>query len=59
VQAFRDLGAARMSTIHWGTFVLTKEPFLEPMERTRAEWAKAGLPAERLWDLALGETRVC
>lgn len=57
VQAFKDLGAKRMSTIHWGTFVLTKEPFLEPLERTRKEWAMAKLPKEALWDLALGETR--
>jgi len=58
VQAFLDLGAKAMSTIHWGTFVLTKEPFLEPPQRTREAWAKAGLPEERLWLLALGESRV-
>jgi L-ascorbate metabolism protein UlaG (beta-lactamase superfamily) len=58
VQAFKDLGAKRMSTIHWGTFVLTKEPFLEPPQRTREAWAKAGLPEKDLWLLALGESKV-
>lgn len=58
IQAMADLGARRMATMHWGTFVLTAEPFLEPMERTRAAWSKTGRPQADLWDLALGETRV-
>lgn len=59
VQACEDLGAKRMVGMHWGTFVLTREPFLEPLERWREEWAKTGRPAAEMWDLALGETRVC
>ncbi len=58
IQALADLGAKRMATMHWGTYVLTAEPFLEPLERTRAAWAKSGRPKADLWDLALGETRV-
>ena len=58
IQALSDLGAQRMATMHWGTFVLTAEPFLEPMQRTQAAWATSGRKTADLWDLALGETRV-
>jgi L-ascorbate metabolism protein UlaG (beta-lactamase superfamily) len=58
VQAVQDLGARRMATMHWGTFVLTQEPLLEPLERTRAAWEKAGLRRDDLLDLAIGESRL-
>ena len=47
-----------MLGIHWGTFRLTDEPILEPRDRTRAAWANASLPMDKLWILAHGETRV-
>ena len=43
--------------IHWGTFRLTDEPMDEPPRRTRNAWTTAGLPADRLWIPAFGETR--
>ena len=58
VQACADLGAARMATMHWGTFALTGEPLLEPRERAEAAWATTGRPRENLWDLAIGESRL-
>jgi N-acyl-phosphatidylethanolamine-hydrolysing phospholipase D len=65
VAAFRDLRSradrsARsvMVPIHWGTFKLTDEPMDEPPRRVRTAWDGAGLPAEDLWLLAHGETRV-
>jgi L-ascorbate metabolism protein UlaG (beta-lactamase superfamily) len=57
VQACADLGAQRMATMHWGTFVLSAEPLLDPPRRTVQAWADAGRPREDLWDLAVGETR--
>ncbi|HEX5542530.1 MAG TPA: MBL fold metallo-hydrolase [Micromonospora sp.] len=57
VQACADLGARRMSPMHWGAFVLSSEPVTEPLERTLAAWAAEGRPREDLWDLAIGETR--
>lgn len=57
VRATLDLGARRMATMHWGTFVLTSEPVLEPRQRALAAWAAAGRPREDLWDLAVGESR--
>lgn len=59
VQACADLKAKRMVGMHWGTFVLTREPFLEPLEKWREEWTKTGRPRSEMWDLALGETRAC
>lgn len=57
VQAARDLGAPCFVPMHWGTFLLTDEPLAEPPERARAAWRAAGLPDDRFWQLAFGETR--
>ncbi len=57
VRACTALGAARMTPIHWGTWRLSREPVLEPIQRTRAAWASSRRPAADLWDLGLGETR--
>ncbi len=57
VQALTDLGASRLAAMHWGSFLLTREPLLEPLERIRAEWAATGRDRADLWDLAIGETR--
>jgi len=58
VRAADDLGARRVVPIHWGTFVLSGEPVLEPLERVRAEWARAGRDPDDLWDLPVGGTGV-
>jgi L-ascorbate metabolism protein UlaG (beta-lactamase superfamily) len=58
VQACLDLGATRMATMHWGTFVLSAEPVLSPVEKARQAWAETGRPRADLWDLAVGESRV-
>ena len=65
VSAFRALHShhglprhATMLGVHWGTFRLTDEPVLDPPVVTRDTWARARLPAENLWILAHGETRV-
>jgi len=58
VRACRDLGAPRMATMHWGTFILSAEPLLAPVREAVREWESAGLPREDLWDLAVGETRL-
>lgn len=58
VRACEDLGATRMATMHWGTFILSGEPLLAPPEWARQAWAEAGRPRADLWDMAVGETRV-
>lgn len=57
VRAAADLGAPRLASMHWGTFVLTREPVMEPLRRLRRAWDDAGRDRAELWDLAVGETR--
>ncbi len=57
VQAAQDVGARVMAPMHWATFRLSREPVLEPIERTRAAWAATGRDPADLWDLAVGESR--
>jgi len=58
VRACLDVGARRMATMHWGTFALSAEPPLAPVEEARRAWAAHGLDPADLWDLAVGETRL-
>jgi len=59
VQSYRDLGGrGRFVAMHWGTFILTDEPILEPPARTRRAWEEAGLPATDLSILRHGETLI-
>ncbi|MEV6840730.1 MBL fold metallo-hydrolase [Streptomyces sp. NPDC051133] len=58
VQATLDLGARRMAPMHWGTFILSAEPVLEPLTRVRTAWEKAGLERTDLWDLPVGGSKV-
>ncbi|MFF7750813.1 MBL fold metallo-hydrolase [Streptomyces sp. NPDC007971] len=58
VRATVDVGARRMAPMHWGTFVLSAEPVMEPLARVRSAWEKAGLDREDLWDLPVGASRV-
>jgi L-ascorbate metabolism protein UlaG (beta-lactamase superfamily) len=57
VQAAQDVGTRIVVPMHWGTFQLSHEPALEPIERTRAAWTAAGRDRVDLWDLAVGEGR--
>lgn len=58
VRACAELGAERMVPMHWGTFRLSTEPLLEPIELARQAWKDDGRAADDLWDLATGESRV-
>ncbi|MEU9240939.1 MBL fold metallo-hydrolase [Streptomyces sp. NPDC048385] len=58
VRATQDLGARRMAPMHWGTFILSAEPVLEPLTRVRAAWERAELAREDLWDLPVGGSRI-
>jgi L-ascorbate metabolism protein UlaG (beta-lactamase superfamily) len=58
VRACADLGSPRMATMHWGTFVLSAEPLLAPVEEAARAWQEAGRSRDDLWDLAIGESRI-
>ena len=57
VQAGVDAGADRLLGIHYGTFDLTDEPLQDPPRRFRAEAARRGMDAARIWTPAIGEIR--
>jgi L-ascorbate metabolism protein UlaG (beta-lactamase superfamily) len=57
VQAWTDLGAeGRFVAMHWGTFMLTDEPVLEPPVRTRRAWDAIKAEPAQLSILRHGET---
>lgn len=56
VRAFVDLGAERFVAMHWGTFQLTDEALDEPPRVLRETWEKRGLPDDRRFVPAIGET---
>jgi L-ascorbate metabolism protein UlaG (beta-lactamase superfamily) len=58
VRACEDLGARRMATMHWGTFLLSAEPLLDPPAKAADAWSAAGRQHDDLWTLAVGESRV-
>ncbi len=57
VNAFVALRAELLCAMHWGTFKLTDEPLDEPPRLLEEHRARAGIPPERVWVAAIGETR--
>ncbi|KAI1777073.1 Metallo-hydrolase/oxidoreductase [Hypoxylon cercidicola] len=58
VEIFRDLRCRRAMGIHWGTWVMTPEPPLEPPQLLREALRRGGLPETGLFDVCdVGETR--
>lgn len=55
--AYRDLGARLLCAMHWGTFKLTDEPLDEPPRLLEAARVREGVPEDRVWVAAIGETR--
>ncbi|OQV24438.1 N-acyl-phosphatidylethanolamine-hydrolyzing phospholipase D [Hypsibius exemplaris] len=46
VRIHKDVGSRKSIGIHWGTFVLTTEPYLEPPIRLKESLKEAGLPEQ-------------
>jgi L-ascorbate metabolism protein UlaG (beta-lactamase superfamily) len=57
VRAMIEVGARTAIGMHWGTFDLADEPLDEPPRRFHAAANRAGVGADRVWTLAVGETR--
>jgi N-acyl-phosphatidylethanolamine-hydrolysing phospholipase D len=55
VQLFEDVGGRLMVPMHWGTFVLNREPAHEPPARLMAEALRRGID-ERMAVLSPGQT---
>lgn len=54
-----DLDAKRSFGMHWGTFPLTSEFFLEPREKLKEELSKRGKPVSNYFDtMNHGETLI-
>ena len=56
LQAWTDLRAARFIGIHWGTFMLAREPSDEPPRRIAAEVSRRGLDPAAVWIPTPGDT---
>ncbi len=53
----RDVCTLDVFGMHWGTIVLSDEPPFEPPVRFRTAALHEGLSEERIWSLAIGESR--
>lgn len=51
-----DIGAKQSFGMHWGTFQLSAEPFLEPKEKLAAAGVKSKLKEDEFTVMALGQT---
>ncbi|KAF8478054.1 N-acyl-phosphatidylethanolamine-hydrolyzing phospholipase D [Russula ochroleuca] len=56
VRIFKDVKAKKALAMHWGTWILTAEPVLEPPALLRKECEKAALGPDEFLVPALGET---
>ncbi|KAI6783562.1 putative NAPE-hydrolyzing phospholipase D [Emericellopsis cladophorae] len=58
VEIFLDTACKRAIGIHWGTWLLTTEPVMEPPELLRKALARREVPEEGVFDVCgLGESR--
>ena len=56
VQVMADVKGKKAVGVHWGTFTLSNEPYLEPKERLKAEVAKRGMAEDSFTCPNIGET---
>jgi L-ascorbate metabolism protein UlaG (beta-lactamase superfamily) len=57
VRLARDLGIRTLVPMHWGALVLSYEPPFEPPVRFLKAGLAVGYSEDRLWKMAVGETR--
>ncbi len=56
IQIHKDILARKSIGMHWGTFQLTAEPIMEPVERLKLAVQKGEIGAKEFLTLAIGET---
>ena len=52
----QEIRSQKSISIHWGTFQLTHEPFLEPPELLADAMKKTGIPIDEFKAMKIGET---
>ncbi|KAH8103491.1 Metallo-hydrolase/oxidoreductase [Cristinia sonorae] len=57
VRIFQDIKAKKGLGMHWGTWILTTEPLMEPPAELRRHCDKAGITQDEFDICGLGETR--
>ncbi|KAK9473048.1 beta-lactamase superfamily domain-containing protein [Dipodascopsis tothii] len=57
IQIMQDIGATRLVGVHWGTFVLSNEHYMEPKHLLESEAAARGL-TDAVWPAEFGRTIV-
>lgn len=57
VQIHKDIRSRWSFGIHWGTFVLSDEPIIEPPALVNMELKKRRIPLEEFQTIAIGESR--
>jgi len=58
LQVHREVRAKKSLGIHWGTFILTEEHYLEPPQRLKAALRANNLPEGDFFVIKHGETVV-
>ncbi|GAM24970.1 hypothetical protein SAMD00019534_081450 [Acytostelium subglobosum LB1] len=57
VMVHKDIKSIRSVGMHWGTFILTDEPIMEPPKLLREEATKANLTEDEFTVMKIGETK--
>lgn len=58
VQTFIDVGGSLFVPMHYDAFRLADDTPQEALNRLHAEWQRRELPAERLWTMEVGKTKL-
>ncbi len=57
VQIGLDIQAKTLVPVHWGSVILSTEPFMEPGPLFKKEAMKKGVSESNIWLMKIGETR--
>ncbi|KAK7464500.1 Protein-lysine N-methyltransferase efm4 [Stygiomarasmius scandens] len=55
---FKDLGAKNAIAMHWGTFILTTEPIMEPPKKLKEALEELGISKDSFICTDIGETKL-
>lgn len=58
VQIHKDIQAQKSIGIHWATFPLTNEPYLDPLKKMSESLKQENLPQDAFFALKHGELKI-